>query len=142
MELDLQSASMIFDPHPMRVVRPENAPLLLSSPAERVSRFGECGLDAAVILLFDQQTALLSPEQFVREVLVERLHAKAVVVGENFRFGHRQAGDFATLSELGRRFGFEAEAVPPVMIGSEPASSTRVREAARQGALGGHAAAT
>ena len=134
-ELDAQSAAMIFDPHPMRIVRPENAPLLLSSPSERVSRFGERGIDVAVVLPFNEQTASLAPDRFVREVLVERLHAEAVVVGENFRFGHRQAGDFATLRRLGREFGFEAEAVPPVLVGGEPASSTRVREAVSRGDL-------
>ncbi len=133
--LNLQSAAMIFDPHPMRIVRPANAPLLLSSPGERVGRFGERGIGAAVILAFNGQTALLTPEQFVREVLVERVHARAVIVGENFRFGHRQAGDFASLRDLGRRFGFDAEAVPPVVVGGEPASSTRVREAAGRGDL-------
>ena len=133
--LNLRSAAMIFDPHPMRIVRPENAPLLLSSPGERVSRFGERGIDEAVILPFTERTAALTPERFVREVLVERLHARAVVVGENFRFGHRQTGDFATLLDLGPRFGFEAEAVPPVMIRGEPASSTRVRDAASRGDL-------
>ncbi len=133
--LNLQSAAMIFEPHPMRIVRPANAPLLLSSPGERVGRFGERGIGAAVILAFNEQTALLTPEQFVREVLVERLHARAVIVGENFRFGHRQAGDFATLSDLGRQLGFDAEAVPPVVVGGEPASSTRVREAVSRGDL-------
>ncbi len=133
--LDLQSVAMIFDPHPMRIVRPEHAPLLLSSPAERVRRFGEYGLDATVILPFTKQTALLTPEQFVRRILVERLRAQALVVGENFRFGRRQAGDFATLADLGSELGFEAEAVPPVRVGGEPASSTRIREAIRRGDL-------
>ena len=133
--LGVQSAVLIFDPHPMRVVRPEHVPVLLSSIGERVRRFDEHGFDAAVILSFTAQTASLGPGQFVREVLVEKLHTRAVVVGGNFRFGHKQAGDFAVLAELGRQLGFEAEGVPPVMIGGLPASSTRVREAAGRGDL-------
>jgi riboflavin kinase/FMN adenylyltransferase len=134
-ELGCHAAVLIFDPHPMRVVRPEQAPLLLTSTASRLRRFEELGMDAAVVLRFTGETASLSPEEFVARVLVARLHARAVVVGENFRFGHRQRGDFSLLAQLGKQHGFEAHAVGSVSVAGEPASSSRVRNLARRGEM-------
>jgi riboflavin kinase/FMN adenylyltransferase len=134
-ELGCQAAVLIFDPHPMKVVAPERAPLLLTRPAERLRRFEELGMDAAVVLRFSGETAHLSPEEFVARVLVAKLHARAVVVGENFRFGHRQRGDFSLLAALGKQHGFEARAVGSVSGAGEPASSSRVRDLARRGEM-------
>jgi len=129
----LQAAGLIFDPHPTKVVRPEQTPALLTQPAERLRRFAELGLDAGVVLRFSRETAAMSPREFVAEVVVRRLRTRYVIVGENFRFGCRQAGDFAALRALGEEFGFEAEAVPAFAIGGAPVSSTRVRSAASAG---------
>ena len=134
-ELGCQAAVLIFDPHPMKVVAPERAPLLLTRPAERLRRFEQLGMDAAVVLRFSEETARLSPEEFVAAVLVAKLHARAVVVGDNFRFGHRQRGDFALLAALGKQYGFEAEAVGAVAVSGQPASSSRVRDLARRGEM-------
>ncbi len=133
--LGCQAAVLIFDPHPMKVVAPERAPLLLTSPAERLRRFEELGMDAAVVLRFTGETAHLSPQEFVTRVLVAKLHARAVVVGENFRFGHRQRGDFSLLAALGEQHGFEALAVGSVSAAGGPASSSRVRDLARRGEM-------
>jgi riboflavin kinase/FMN adenylyltransferase len=134
-ELGCQAAVLIFDPHPMKVVAPERAPLLLTRPAERLRRFEELGMDAAVVLRFSEETARLSPEEFVADVLVAKLHCRAVVVGDNFRFGHRQRGDFTLLAALGKQYGFEAQAVGSVAVGGQPASSSRVRDLARRGEM-------
>ena len=137
---DAQSASatsvaVIFDPHPLRVVAPERAPLLMTTPQERSERFEEIGLDAVLILPFDDALRNLSPEEFVERVLVRRLSAQQVVVGRNFRFGRRHAGDVETLRELGARYGFETDAVDEERNGGRVISSSAVREAVASGDL-------
>jgi riboflavin kinase/FMN adenylyltransferase len=90
-------------------------------------------------LRFDRSLAGLSPEEFVRGVLVQELNTAEVLVGQNFRFGHRQAGDIGTLAELGQRFGFSVQVVEPVVIDGEFVSSTAVRTAITEGRVA-HAA--
>ncbi|HSK26315.1 MAG TPA: bifunctional riboflavin kinase/FAD synthetase [Jiangellales bacterium] len=118
---------LTFDPHPMRVVRPEHAPPAITSLDHRVQLLGAAGADAVLVLPFDRETAAQSAGDFVREVLVRRLRAVAVVVGEDFRFGHRAAGDVALLRRLGEELGFEVVTVAPVG-GRSRWSSTYVRE--------------
>ncbi|MDA1315325.1 MAG: bifunctional riboflavin kinase/FAD synthetase [Acidobacteria bacterium] len=129
----LQAAALIFDPHPTKIVRPGQTPALLTQPAERLRRFKKLGLAVAVVMEFTAEVAAMSPSEFIAEVVVKRLRARAVIVGENFRFGCRQAGDFAALRSLGEQFGFEAEAVAAFEVDREPVSSTRVRSAATAG---------
>ena len=129
----LEAVALIFDPHPTKVVRPGQAPALLTQPAERLRRFKKLGIGAGVVMKFTPQVAAMSPEVFVAEVVVKRLRPRSVIVGESFRFGCRQAGDFATLRSLGEEFGFAVEAVRAFQVGGEPVSSTRVRSAAAAG---------
>jgi riboflavin kinase / FMN adenylyltransferase len=129
------SAVLTFYPHPPRVLRPAKAPLLLCPLAQRLSGFEMIGLDAALVLRFNQQLSKLSPEEFAEKFLVETLRAKAVFVGENFRFGHKQAGDVKLLAELGQRWGFEACVVPPVTLDGEVVSSTAIRQAVSEGRM-------
>ena len=127
-------ASVItFDPHPLRVLHPDKALRLVETLDQRIQRFAAMGLQAALVLRFDPSLATLSPEEFVRRVLVENLKTVAVLVGRNFRFGHRQEGNVETLSELGRRLGFSVQIVEPVMIDGEFVSSTAVRSAVAEG---------
>ena len=128
-----------FDPHPLKVLRPGQAPPLVETIRQRIERFAALGLEAALILHFDRALAGLSPEEFVRGVLVEELKTAAVLVGQNFRFGHRQEGNVETLTELGRRFGFSVQIVEPVRIDGEFVSSTGVRNAVAEGRVA-HAA--
>ncbi|MBS2966489.1 bifunctional riboflavin kinase/FAD synthetase [Actinocrinis puniceicyclus] len=100
---------LTFDPHPSEIVRPGTHPPLLSTPAHRMDLMEALGVDAVLVLPFTTQLSKLTPEEFVRQVLVERLHAVAVVVGGNFRFGHRAAGTIETLAGLGERYGFTTE---------------------------------
>ncbi len=128
-----------FDPHPLKVLRPGNAPPLVEIIGQRIERFAAIGLDAALVLRFDRALAELTPEEFVRGVLVEELKTAEVLVGQNFRFGHRQQGHVDTLRDLGLRFGFSVEIVEPVIIDDEFVSSTGVRTAIAEGRVA-HAA--
>jgi riboflavin kinase/FMN adenylyltransferase len=132
-EHGLQAVVLTFDPHPMKVVAPERLPKMLTTQQQRQVFFREFGFDHTVVLEFTPQVAQLSAERFVTQVLAAKLHARWVVVGENFRFGHRGAGNIAVLRKLGRRLDFQAVSVEPVLIGGEPVSSTRVRRLLAEG---------
>jgi len=129
------SAAITFSPHPVSVLHPERAPAQLETLEQRLARLEALGLDAALVLHFDLAMAALAPEQFVRQILVERLHTSAVLVGETFRFGHRQLGDVRLLSEFGRKLGFEVECIPPVVIRGTVVSSTAIRGAIAAGEM-------
>ena len=132
--------AVTFDPHPMAVLRPEHAPTTLTSLNVRAELLSDAGADAALALPFDLEVANWSPEEFVERVLVDGLHAAAVVVGANFRFGHRAAGDVATLRETGARHGFTAEGIP-LDGGPQVWSSTYVRMSVAAGDVAGAAEA-
>jgi riboflavin kinase/FMN adenylyltransferase len=105
----LPTVLVTFDPHPAEVVRPGSHPARLTSLRRRADLVAELGVDAFLVLPFTSELARMSPAEFAHEALVERLHAAAVVVGRNFTFGHRAAGNVAVLGELGSRFGFAVE---------------------------------
>jgi riboflavin kinase/FMN adenylyltransferase len=121
------ATALTFDPSPRKVLRPESAPQRISTNVQRMKWFGLLGIEAAVVLPFTMDLARLSPEDFVDEILVRGLSVRAVLVGENFRFGHRQAGDVKFLRELGMRYGFEVAIIPPVQYRGEVVSSTVIR---------------
>jgi riboflavin kinase / FMN adenylyltransferase len=127
------AAAVTFDPHPLRVLRPGDAPALLSTLEQRLAAFEALGLDAAIVLRFDPELSRLSPEEFARGILVEGLQACAVLVGENFRFGHQQRGDVKQLAELGNRLGFAVECITPVTLRGAIVSSTAIRSAICEG---------
>ena len=132
--------AVTFDPHPMAVLRPEHAPTALTSLETRAALLADAGADAVLALPFDREVASWSPEEFVQRVLVDALHASAVVVGANFRFGHRAGGDVATLTESGARHGFTAEGIP-LDGGPQVWSSTYVRTCLAAGDVSGAAQA-
>ncbi len=121
-----------FDPHPMSVVRPDRTPPALATLDHRLELIAEQSVSGVLVLPFTTTRSQQSPEDFVREVLVDALHARAVHVGENFRFGHRAAGDVTMLRELGATYGFEVVPVP-LAGGQTPWSSTYVRERLAEG---------
>src|SRR5215831_11655273 len=123
-----KASVLTFNPHPTRVVAPERAPHLMTSPDRRAELMQEEGIEQVLILPFTGEIAQLSPEQFVRDLLVGRLNARAVLVGDNFRFGNRQAGNIRVLAELGQRLGFETEIVPAVKCRGRVVSSSGIRE--------------
>jgi riboflavin kinase/FMN adenylyltransferase len=131
--LNAVSTALTFDPSPRKVLRPETAPPRLSTNAQRMEWFNALGLEAVVVLAFTLELARLSPAEFVEQILVRDLHVKAVLVGENFRFGHKQAGDVKLLSELGTKHGFAVAIVPPVVYRGEVVSSTIIRRDVAEG---------
>jgi riboflavin kinase/FMN adenylyltransferase len=117
-----------FDPHPDEVVRPGSHPPFLSTARRRAELLAGLGADAVCMLPFTYEFSQLGPDEFVRMVLVDRLHAAAVVVGEDFRFGHRAAGDVPLLATLGEKYDFSTEGVPLLADGGVTISSTYIRE--------------
>lgn len=130
---DLLAAVITFDPHPMKVLRPQTAPLLIETLEQRLAGFAKLGLDAALVLRFDAELAKVSAGDFVQRVLVETVRARKILVGENFRFGHRHAGDVKLLESAGGPLGFAVEIVAPAEIDGQAVSSTRVRQAVSEG---------
>jgi riboflavin kinase/FMN adenylyltransferase len=129
----LNPAVLTFDPHPASVVARGRTLKLLTKHAERCTRMAREGIEWVLVMPFTSVVALWSPEQFVERVLVKALGAKLVVVGDNFRFGHNQAGDTKVLTELGHRFGFETQVVPPVRFRGRVVSSSEIRRAIEAG---------
>lgn len=120
----LRSVALTFEPHPDEVVRPGSHPPRLTTPRHRAELLAELGVDAVEVLPFTLDVSRLSPADFAQSVLVDRLRAASVVVGENFTFGHQAAGDVGTLRDLGDKYDFAVEAVPLV----DAVSSTSIRE--------------
>ena len=127
------AAAITFDPHPLKLLRPEQAPPLLQTLKQKISGFRGLGLDAALVLNFTAELAALSPEEFIRTTLAGPLRARVVLVGHSFRFGHKQAGNDKRLQELGKQFGFAVEIVEPVTVDGEVVSSSVVRAAVGEG---------
>lgn len=123
----LPSLVMTFDPHPREVLKPGSHPPILTPLRRKAELIEECGVDALCVVPFTQSFAALSPQEFVHEVLVSRLHPAKVIVGENFTFGHKAEGTVDTLAELGRTFGFEVESFGLVNEGPLTISSTYIR---------------
>ncbi|HXH83376.1 MAG TPA: bifunctional riboflavin kinase/FAD synthetase [Candidatus Tectomicrobia bacterium] len=131
----LTSIACTFDPHPMEVLHPGQAPVLITTLEERLELMAESGLDTTLVLTFDAELAALEPETFVKDVLVDRLRAAEVVVGFNHRFGRGARGDARLLEGLGQRIGFQVHVVPPLAVDGVPVSSTEIRGALRRGDL-------
>jgi riboflavin kinase/FMN adenylyltransferase len=137
-ELGSKSAVVTFDRHPAAVVRPDSAPKLLTDLDQRLELLAETGIDFAVVITFDEQRSLETAEDFVCRELVDCLAARAVVVGEDFHFGHGRAGDVALLRQMGAEHGFEVDGLELVASGSRHArsvSSTAIRAALAAGDL-------
>ena len=128
-----KSAALTFDPHPAKLLAPANAPRLLTTLDQRTGMMLEQGIDEILILPFTPEIAALGPEDFVREILVDKLSARAVLVGANFHFGKRAAGDAGMLEELGERYSFETDIIVPVVWRKRVISSTEIRRAIEAG---------
>ena len=128
--------AVTFDPHPIAVLRPEHAPPTLTTVETRVELLADAGVDDVLVVPFSRELAGWSPEQFVEEILVRRLKARAVVVGANFRFGSRAAGDVATLREAGERHDFVTDGIA-LDGGPQVWSSTYVRNCLAAGDVEG-----
>jgi riboflavin kinase/FMN adenylyltransferase len=127
------ATALTFEPPPLKVLRPEVAPPRISTNQQRLEWFEALGMEAAVVLPFTMELAKLAPEDFVDQILVGQLRVRAVVVGDNFRFGHKQAGNVKFLRELGMRDGFDVIVHEPVVVDGEIVSSTVVRKLIAEG---------
>lgn len=126
-------SAMTFDPHPAQVVAPERAPRLLSTPEQRCRWMAEAGIEQVLIIPFTPEFSFTTPEEFAARVLADTLGARAVLVGENFRFGRGKGGDAERLRELGARLGFETEIVAGIRFRGHPVSSSQVRRLLGEG---------
>ncbi|MGR3935611.1 MULTISPECIES: bifunctional riboflavin kinase/FAD synthetase [Streptomyces] len=140
-ELGVPAVVVTFDPHPSEVVRPGSHPPLLAPHQRRAELMAALGVDAVLILPFTQEFSRLTPADFVVKVLVDKLHARVVVEGPNFRFGHRAAGNVDSLRELGTTYDYEVEVIDLYERGEagggEPFSSTLVRRLVAEGDVTG-----
>jgi len=131
----IPSALITFDQHPARLVRPESAPLLLTDPEQKLELLEATGLDLLLVVRFDEERSQESPEDFVREVLVDCLGTKVVVVGEDFHFGHKRRGNVELLRTMGAEAGFAVDGVDllgpdgQVADDAHQVSSTAIRTA-------------
>lgn len=132
------SVVVTFDPHPIAVLRPDAAPPMLTTLARRLALIEATGVDAVVVVPFTVEFAAETPEEFVRSVLVERLHTDVVVVGHDTRFGVRNTGSVDTLMQLGARYGYEVIALEDIGTGSRW-SSSQVRDLVADGDVAGAA---
>jgi riboflavin kinase / FMN adenylyltransferase len=127
--------AMTFDPHPPRVVRPDKAPPLLMTKAQKLDALQRAGLQCVAVVNFTHELSRWDPETFVQRVLVEWLRVAEVWVGANFLFGRDRTGNFSTLRTLGQRYGFRAEKIDPVRYKEFVVSSTRVRRLVSEGRM-------
>ncbi|MEV4532268.1 bifunctional riboflavin kinase/FAD synthetase [Asanoa sp. NPDC049518] len=140
-EFGVKSVVVTFDPHPAEVVRPGSHPAILTEPKRKAELIEALGVDVLCVVPFTQDFSRLPAEEFVHDALVESLHAALVVVGENFRFGHKAAGDVPLLERLGRTFGFAVEGAPLVSSDDTVFSSTYIRSCIDAGDVTAAAAA-
>ncbi len=134
-ERGLVSTVLTFDPHPARVLAPERAPKLIMTLEQRLRAFESEGIEAVLCLPFSIEFARQTPEEFARTILRDRLRARLVMVGEDFKFGRAQSGDIATMRELGAQLGFDVEPVVLLRDGKDRVSSTAIRAMIARGSV-------
>ena len=128
-----RSVAVTFDPHPMRILRPDAGLKLLTPLPEKIRLLEKTGIHAIALIPFTRDLSLMSPREFVNLILCDRLHALEVHEGYNFRFGHKAAGDVTLLSQLGTECGFEVIKYPELRLRGESVSSTRIRQLIQAG---------
>lgn len=129
----LRSVLLTFDRHPLTVVRPDDAPRLLTTPNEKKEILAQYGLDYVAFVSFTVAFSRYAPAEFVEEVLVRRLRARELVIGHDHGFGRGRSGDVTVLEELGRAHGFDVDVVPGIEVAGGLVSSTRIRKALAEG---------
>jgi len=125
--------AVTFEPHPLRILRPETAPRLITPLPEKIALLSQLGIDSILVLPFDKQFSATSPRDFSQNIIAGRLKAHAVHEGVNFHFGHRAEGNCEKLKEFGREFGFEVIIYPEMQLRGESVSSSRVRQLLAEG---------
>jgi len=134
--LNAVATAVTFDPHPTRILAPERTPKLLTTLEQKTRLIERQGIERLVVLPFTRELSELTPQEFVRQVLVEGLGVVSVHVGENFRFGHRHAGDVQLLAELACAMHFQLEVLSVLEARGERVSSSRIRQLLSEGRVG------
>jgi riboflavin kinase / FMN adenylyltransferase len=127
------SLLVTFDPHPLRIVRPEHAPPLLSTPAEKIEILAQSDIDRVAFLRFTPELAAFSPRTFVERILIGRFAMRHLVIGYDHGFGRGRSGDVDTLRAIGAELGFGVDVVPPVQDDGDAVSSSRIRRVLQEG---------
>ena len=128
-----KAAVLTFRPHPAKIVAPDRAPKLIMTHEQRAAVMASMGIEEILILPFTLEVSRWTPEEFVKTVLVNAMKVRAILVGDDFRFGHKQAGNTDTLRELGRKYEFEVDPIEPVNVRGDRVSSSLVRKMALSG---------
>jgi len=131
----LRSIAVTFEPHPVRILRPDANLKLLTPTPEKLRLLTETGLDAVLLLPFTRDLSLMTPEAFVHDILKQGLRAREVHEGYNFRFGHKATGNTALLTEFGKEMGFEVHVYAEMRLRGEPVSSSQIRKLIRDGRI-------
>lgn len=134
-ERNCAATVLTFDPHPASILAPERAPKLLMTFDQRLRAMQSEGIEAVFAIPFSLEFARLTPQEFVNQILAQVLRARVVLVGEDFRFGYKQAGNLDTLRDLGLQFGFTLEPIPAIVRRGARISSTRIRQLISEGAV-------
>jgi len=127
------AVAVTFEPHPLRVLRPDGAPKLITPPARKEALLAQAGLDALLVIPFTRDFSMTTAADFARHILAGKLRAREVHEGENFHFGHKAAGTTGQLAELGRACGFAVRSYPVLMLRGEPVSSSHIRKLLGEG---------
>jgi riboflavin kinase/FMN adenylyltransferase len=128
-----QAVAVTFDPHPIRILRPDSGLKLLTPVPEKLRLLEATGIDAVLLLTFGRDLSLLTPHQFAEEILKEKLRACEVHEGYNFHFGHKAGGNVQSLAEFGREMGFAVKVFDEMTLRGEPVSSSQIRKLINQG---------
>jgi riboflavin kinase/FMN adenylyltransferase len=128
-----KAVAVTFDPHPIRILRPDSGLKLLTPTPEKLRLLETTGIDAVLLLTFGRDLSLLTPHQFAEEILKEKLRACEVHEGYNFHFGHKAAGNVQSLAEFGRQMGFAVKVFDEMTLRGEPVSSSQIRKLIGQG---------
>lgn len=128
-----KAVAVTFEPHPARILRPQSDLKLLTPTPEKLRLIEQTGVDGVLLLAFGRDLSLMSPREFAKQILNQKLQAREVHEGFNFRFGHKASGDTTMLAEFGRAMGFEVKVYPEMKLRGEPVSSSQIRKLLREG---------
>lgn len=134
-ELGAKAVAVSFEPHPLRILRPDFALKLITPSTEKIRLLSSTGIDAVLLLPFTRDLSLMTPEQFAEDILKKHLNSQEIHEGFNFRFGHKAEGDVTQLTELGKRLEFSVRVYPEMRLRGEPVSSSQIRKLIGEGAV-------
>jgi riboflavin kinase/FMN adenylyltransferase len=134
-ELGAKAVAVSFEPHPLRILRPDSVLKLITPTPEKIRLLRASGVDAVLLLPFTRDLSLMTPQQFAEDILKQRLHAREVHEGFNFHFGHKAAGDVGLLTELGRKLGFDVRVYSEMRLRGAAVSSSHIRKLIGEGRI-------